>query len=312
MTAPLTRLKDISAFNVFYRPNDSRPAYLDCPKVIRDAVYGKTPKPKLFSLKGLIAITWPFLIGYGIFAASIYSRFIYTSSFLATITVFGLSFAGIIGAMVWGLTREQKRVYAQQKELFAAFVANPDLYRDEILKAAVAKLPSVDFYGKHATNLDNAKTGKYEAEIIEGFRKLGIRQEVSIANRGKPFLIHQYQLKELGWGKWENGDSKNYTLDIAILWPERRIKYDVEIDDPSHALRHQKDIRRDETLTERGWFIRRLNHNFLADERKTEKALQEIASTVYFFAKFANEEPLDWTAWLQAKMFKVRRKVENQ
>jgi Uncharacterized protein conserved in bacteria len=280
--------------------------------VIRDAVHGKAPRVKLFSLKGLIAYSWPLLLGFSLFLAMIYTRVINSDSVQGSVIVFLLSVVLTSVAMIFGLTIEQNRVYAQQKELFAAFEANPDLYRDEILKAAVSKLPSVDFYGKHATNLDNSKIGRYEAEIIEGFRQLGIRQEVTVANRGRPFLIHQYQLKELGWGKWENGDSKNYTLDIAILWPERRIKYNVEIDDPSHAHRLQKDIRRDEILTERGWFIRRLNHNFLANEEKKANAPKEITGIVYFFAKYADDESLDWIAWLQAKMFNVRLKIENQ
>lgn len=311
MTGPLTRLKDIDRYSVFYRPNDNRPAYRDCPKVIQDAVRGKAPKIILFSLKGLVAYSWPILLGFSLFLAIIYTRVINSDSLQGSVFLFLASVVVTSVVMVFGLILEQKRVYAWQKELFAAFEANPDIYRDEILKAAVAKLPSVDFYGKHATNLDNAKIGRYEAEIIEGFRKLGIRQEVTVANRGRPFLIHQYQLKELGWGKWENGDSKNYTLDIAILWPERRIKYNVEIDDPSHAHRLQRDIRRDEILTGRGWFIQRLNHNFMADEEKKANAPKVITSIVYFFAKYADDEPLDWIAWLQAKMYKVRRRIEN-
>ncbi|MNT40596.1 hypothetical protein D3C72_1769200 [compost metagenome] len=91
------------------------------------------------------------------------------------------------------------------------------------------------------------------------------------------------------------------------MWPERRIKFDIEVDDPSHSsgTRPLKDRNRDTVLTERGWFTRRLNHNFLADPGKTAKALRDIVGIVYFFAKYANEEPIDWE-------FKLGARIQNR
>lgn len=105
-------------------------------------------------------------------------------------------------------------------------------------------------------------------------------------------------------------------LDIAILWPERRIKYNLEVDDPSHNTRPLKDINRDEVLTARGWFVRRFNHTFMADKAKVAKALREVVSIIYFFAKYANDGDLGlderWLARVQGRRFANERRTVRQ
>lgn len=313
MTEPFTRLQDISQYNVHYRPNGTRkPALWDCPKVIREAANGRPPELVLVSAGEMLRWGWWLLLGIGLFVGLILF-------FMAG--GIGLPMAWRIGILVvvplgfltgvpWAVAVANHQEYAGNKELFDAYAANPELYRDEIYKAAVYRLPVLDFFGRHRL-VQDASIGRYEAEVIEAFRKLGIRQEATVANRGRPFLIHQYELTELGWGKWEDGGTKNYTLDIAILWPERRIKFDIEIDDPSHCTgaRPIKDVQRDEVLTERGWFVRRFNHNFLregvSNGRLAEK-VKDVISIVYFFAKYANDEPIDQETRLMARVRESR------
>ncbi|MBO9540451.1 DUF559 domain-containing protein [bacterium] len=297
-----TRLKDLQTLRVFFKPNAALPAYSDCPKVIQDAVSGKTPAPKFISGKSLALHIWPYFVALGLGMSLVEWLLIRPKSLLLSSLLVFVCFAVMIVPVLFHFPRLRKQRYSHEKELFGAFEANPDLYRDEIFKAAITRLPYVDFYGKHVTLSDKSKVGRFEAEVIDELRKLGIRQEVSVANRGRPFLIHQYELTELGWKKWENGDSKNYVLDIAILWPERRIKYNIEIDDPSHTTRRQKDINRDKVLTDRGWFTRRLNHNFLKTPGNTEKAAREIVALLYFFAKYANEQELEFEQWWRGKL----------
>lgn len=308
----VTSLKDLQTLRVFFKPNAAHPAYSDCPKVIQDAVCGKTPAPSFISARTLAMHLWPYyvVLGLGAFLVE-WLLFRPKSPLLVSLLLIGC-FALMIAPVSFLFPRMRKQWYSQEKELFGAFEANPDLYRDEIFKAAITRLPYLDFYGKHVTVSDKSKIGRFEAEVIDELRKLGIRQEVSVANRGRPFLIHQYELAELGWKKWNNGDSKNYVLDIAILWPERRIKYNIEIDDPSHTTRRQKDINRDKVLTERGWFTRRLNHNYLKTPGNPEKAAKEVITILYFFAKYANEQELEFEQWWRAKIQNAEFRKEQK
>lgn len=296
MTEHFTLLQDITSYTVHYKPRDSKVALWDCPKVIRDAANGKPPEARLLKALEVLRESWPFLLGFGLF---FYGQWPAIWSFSPSIGKhpLGLLFAALLPLILlpFLVARESRHDYGREKEIFDAYAANPELFRDEIYKAAVNRLPYLDFAGRHRPAQDGAKVGQFEAEVIEGLRKLGIRQETTVANRGRPFLIHQYELTELKWGKWENGDTKNYVMDIAILWPERRIKFDIEVDDPTHksGSRPLKDRNRDDVLTERGWFTRRLNHKFLADQAKTREVLQSIVGIVYFFAKYANEAPID-------------------
>lgn len=311
-----TRLQDIARYDVSYKPNSYKPALWDCPKIIQEAASGKTPPPRFFDFKYAAQALWPPMLGLGVLLACVETSVFPVRHPLAIAAVFVGWIAIFLGIVIWGFAKLRGRVYAQEKELFGAFEANPDLYRDEIFKAAVCRLPVMDFFGKHKTVSVSSKIGRYEAEVIEELRRLGIRQETTVENRGRPFLIHQYELTELKWGRWENGDSKNYVLDIAILWPERRIKYNIEVDDPSHSTRPLKDINRDDVLTARGWFVRRFNHAFLAEQTKVAKALREVVSIIYFFAKYANDTDLGWDErWLarvQGRRFAEERKAARQ
>lgn len=308
----ITRLSDIKTFNVFYKPNSHAPAFWDCPKVIRDAVFGRTPPPRFITGKALVLHIWPYCIALGLGSSLVeWLLFRPKSLLLASLLVFAC-FAVLIVPLVFLFPRMRKQWYSHEKELFGAFEANPDLYRDEIFKAAITRLPYMDFYGKHVTLSDKSKIGRFEAEVIDELRKLGIREVTTVENRGRPFLIHQYELTELGWPKWENGDSKNYVLDIAILWPERRIKYNIEIDDPSHTTRRQKDINRDKVLTERGWFTRRLNHNYLKTPGNSQKAAKEVVAILYFFSKYANEQELELEQWWRAKLQNAEFRKEQK
>jgi very-short-patch-repair endonuclease len=316
VTEPFTRLQDITSYTVHYKPKDSAVALWDCPKAIRDAARGLLPEPKRFGPGEVIQAVWPVLLsasGLVLFAGIP----VWSKGFTLGHGLFDLVAAIVfpfVVVPVW-IARGTDRDYSRDKGIFDSYAANPDLYRDEIYKVAVSRLPYLDFKGKHLSVQDGAKVGRFEAQVIEAFRKLGVHQETKVENRGRPYLIHQYELTELKWGRWENGDTKNYVLDIAILWPERRIKYDIEIDDPSHqsGTRPLKDRNRDDILTERGWFTRRLNHNFLADPAKMTKALNEILSIVYFFAKYANDEPIDWevrmVALMQNRRFRKQQKA---
>lgn len=302
-----TRLTDINKLSqLVLRPDPSKPGYIDCPKAIRDAFYGRPPEPHLFSLKEFLRLAWPFALVLAV-AMTLFAWPAGTLLFAgaASLVAAAAIVLATLAATFWHESRGDQRAYARSKALFDAFAANPELYRDEIFKAAVARLPEVDFYGRHLPAAE-AKVGRYELEVIEWLRQLGIQQEVTVENRGRPFVIHQYELAELGWVREEDGQRMNYVLDVAILWPERRIKYDIEIDDPSHktGTRQLKDMNRDAILTARGWLVRRLNHNFLISGKGPE-ALKEIVGIVYFFAKYADESPLGWehrfAAWLQSK-----------
>jgi hypothetical protein len=313
----ITRLDDIKAYNVSYKPQGNRPALWDCPKVIREAAFGSSPKPRLWSPKDFFRLALPVL---GLLAAAdVFLGFLLIP---ATRSLFAVAIPAIISLpllLVWSW-RGHRKDYERDKEIFDAFRSHPDLYRDEVFKAAVDRLPLLDFHGRHLTPVDNAKIGRYEQDVIGLLGKLGIRQEYTVANRGRPYLIHQYELRELGWGKRPDGSSKNYVPDVAILWPERRIKFNLEVDDPTHddLERYRQDIQRDGTLTERGWFVRRLKHRFIADgmqNGKLDKALTEVLQIIYFFAKYANDQPLEWdsrfTAWLSQRrhhMVKVQEK----
>lgn len=311
-----TRLEDIEEYNVSYKPNGYKPALWDCPTIIREAALGKTPPPRFFEFKYGAQVLWPHMLWLGVLLAGLETQLLRIQHPLAIAGIFVGFLLFFFGLMCWGFWKMRRRVYAQEKELFGAFEGNPNLYRDEIFKAAVCRLPVMDFFGKHRTISNASKVGRYEADVIEELRKLGIRQETTVENRGRPFLIHQYELTELKWGQWENGDSKNYVLDIAILWPERRIKYNIEVDDPSHNTRPLKDINRDQVLTGRGWFVRRFNHAFFTDKAKVAKALREIVSIIYFFAKYANDVDLGWDErWLsrvQGQRFADERKAARQ
>ncbi len=308
MTEPFTLLQDITSYTVHYKPKDSKVALWDCPKVIRDAANGKPPEVRLFKALEVLRDAWPLMLGFGIFFNGLWPSIWGLVPAIAH-NPFARLFATVSPVLLFPLVvaNESRRDYGRDKEIVDAYAANPELFRDEIYKAAVNRLPYLDFAGKHRSVQDGAKVGQFESGVIEALRKLGIRQETTVANRGRPFLIHQYELTELKWGRWENGDTKNYVVDIAILWPERRIKFDIEVDDPSHktGTRPLKDHNRDELLTERGWFTRRLNHKFLADQAKAAKALQDIVGMIYFFAKYANEEPIDFG-------FKVTAGAQNQ
>lgn len=296
MTEPFTLLQDINTYTVHYKPKDCKVALWDCPKVIRDAANGRPPEAKLIKALELLRETWLFLLAFGTLFIGLWPTFLSFNPAIANHPL-GRVFAALLPLILLPIliARESKLEYDRNKEIFDAYATNPELFRDEIYKAAVNRLPYLDFAGRHLPAQYGAKVGQFEVQVIEGLRKLGIRQETTVANRGRPFLIHQYELTELKWGKWENGDTKNYVLDIAILWPERRIKFNIEVDDPTHQVgtRPLSDRNRDEVLTERGWFTRRLNHKFLTDHAKTSKALRDIVGIVYFFAKYANEEPID-------------------
>jgi very-short-patch-repair endonuclease len=318
VTEPFTLLQDITTYTVHYKPRDSKVALWDCPKVIRDAANGKPPEVRLFKALEVLRDAWPLMLGFGVFFNGLWPTIWGLVPAIAHNPLARL-FASIAPLILFPIlvAHESRRDYGRDKEIFDAYAANPELFRDEIYKAAVNRLPYLDFAGKHRPVQNCTKVGQFEADVIEVLRKLGIRQETTVANRGRPYLIHQYELTELNWGKWENGDSKNYVMDIAILWPERRIKFDIEVDDPSHktGTRPLKDRNRDEVLTARGWFTRRLNHKFLADQAKTAKALQDIVGMIYFFAKYANEEPIDLgfkvTARAQNQRFRKKEKVER-
>lgn len=313
-----TRLQDIRQLGkLYWKPNESRPAFLDCPEAIRNAVFGRPPEPKIYGYGEYLGLGWPVMLFLGIFLSigfiPLLGRVLPAIALLPSLLIVTLLVVlGMPAALVF-LTSQD---YAQIKPVFDSFAAEPEIFRDEIFKAAVQTLPELDFYGRHRRS-DEAKVGRYEREMLEHLRALGVQQEVTVANRGRPFVIHQYELLELGRGKWPNGDSKNYMLDLAILWPERRIKYNIEIDGPEHieGMRPQKDLDRNACLTGRGWFVRRLNHTFMSQGRGIDAA-RDIVSIVYFFAKYANNAPLEWgdrmAAWLQGRRFVRRQGLQRQ
>jgi len=60
--------------------------------------------------------------------------------------------------------------------------------------------------------------------------------------------------------------------------------------------------------------VRRLNHKFMKDEARVAQALGEIVGIVYFFGKYANDEPLDnwlhrYGAWVQNRLFVEERRT---
>lgn len=254
------------------------------------------PEARLFKALEILREAWPLMFGLGFCFIGLWPMLWCFNSSIAHHPL-GHLFAANLPLLILPvlLAHERRRDYGWDKESFDAYAANPELFRVEIYKAAVNRLPYLGFAEKHRPVQDGAKVAQFETAVIEALRKLGIRQETTVVNRGRPFLSHEYGLTELKWGKWENGDTKNYVMHIAILWPEGRIKFDIEVDDPSHksGTRLLNDRNRDEVLTERGWFIRRLNYKFLANQAKAIKALQDIVGMVYFFAKYANEEPFD-------------------
>lgn len=221
-----TRLQDIQDFNVSYRPSTYKPALWDCPKIIREAALGKAPPPRFFDLKYAFQVLWPHMLWLGLLLGGIETRVLPVSHPWGIASIFMAFLAYFFGLMVWYFSKVRKKVYAQEKELFGAFEGNPNLYRDEIFKAAVCRLPVMDFFGKHRTVSATSKIGRFEAEVIEEFRKLGIRQETTVENRGRPFLIHQYELTELKWG--EVGERRLQELRAGYRHPLARAADQVQ------------------------------------------------------------------------------------
>lgn len=314
MSDGFTRLKDIKLYNVRYQPTKGYPAFWDCPKVIRDAACGQAPRRIERSIPDIVQAMWPHLLIVGILFS--------TAAFLQMLAwklrvphswcALGVPLTFLIFPPL--AVRWMRQSNAQYEKLLALFKLYPEVYRDEIFKWAVYKLPLVDFAGRHRGHQPNAKIGRFEGELVAKLKNYGIEVETTVANRGRPFVIHQYELTELEWGKWPNGDTKNYTLDLAILWPERRIKYNIEVDDSSHGTSERlgKDINRDKVLTERGWFVRRLNHKFLSDEEKTQQAMDEIVAIIFYFAKYADDQEFDYEKRWDARIQNQRLKKDQE
>lgn len=307
MSESFRRLKDVRFGDVKFQPIEGRAGFLDCPKVIQDAIYGRAPRPLERSMLDIIEALWPHLL---LFASLMMGAVqLFLLSFKIYATPWWLTMAYPVTFLVFPLLTKLsiKQYHSEFEKLLVLYNRHPEVYHDEIFKLAVSKLPIVDFQGRHSANLENAPIGNHEMDLIARLRDYGIEAETTVTNRGRPFVIHQYQLAELGWGKWPNGDPMNYRLDLAILWPERRIKYNIEVDDARHGTSERlgKDLFRDQTLIERGWFVRRLNHKFLSDEARVQKALDEIVGIIFYFAKYADDKPF----WLDSRW---DSRVQNQ